>query len=89
MLTDINLIWSKIIKHQRENFYTIRGKLYTYIVEDDNIIIPHVKNGRIPKNNIEKALAVKNPSPQKIGLAGVWGPSYVYGIITDDRIKNN
>lgn len=40
----------------------------------------------ISKEALEKALSIENPTRSKIEEEGIWGPSYVYGIITDKRI---
>ena len=38
---------------------------------------------------IEKAaITIDNPTPSKIKSENIWGPSYVYGIITDERIHS-
>ena len=84
---NIETIWKNIRLCEGETFYKIRGGEYTYIIEDDVIIINEIKGGRITKSSLEKAITLHNPTPRKIGLAGCWGPSYIYGIITDKRIK--
>ena len=32
------------------------------------------------------ALMIENPTPKKIMEEGIWGHSYVYGIVTDKRV---
>ena len=83
----IETIWNNIKLYEGEVFYKIRGGEYTYTVCDDVIIVDGVKAGRINKSALAKALAINNPTPRKIELAGCWAPSYIYGIITDKRIK--
>ena len=82
----IETVWNKIRLHEGETFYKIRGGAYTYTVCNDFLVVNGIKGARITKNTIAKALHVINPTPRKIELAGCWGPSYVYGIITDKRI---
>ena len=49
-------------------------------------MIENIKGSRIKKESIKKALLIDNPSPSKINIENIRGPSYVYGIITDRRI---
>ena len=77
---------SNIIKNENEIFRTIKGIPYTYIVKNDFILINNDKKRRITKDAVAQALLIENPSPSKLNSAGIWGPSYVYGIITDNRI---
>jgi hypothetical protein len=51
------------------------------------LTIEDIKGSNIKKGYIEKAIQIDNPTPKKIKLEGCWGPSYIYGIITDKRIK--
>ena len=84
---NIETVWNQIIKYEGETFYTITGKSYQFVVYTDFILINNLKSRRITKDSMTKAIKIENPTPQKIELAGCWGPSYVYGIITDKRIK--
>ena len=84
---DINTVWNKIKEHEGEVFYTIRGNAYKYAVYDDFLLVENKKNRKVSKESIEKAGKIENPNPSKIGSEGCWGPSYIYGIITDKRIK--
>ena len=79
-------IWNNIKLHEGKTFYKARGGAYTYTVYSDFLVINGIKGGKITKNTLAKALNVINPTPRKIELAGCWGSSYVYGIITDKRI---
>ena len=84
---NIETVWNKIKLYEGEVFYKSRGGEYTYTVCGDVIIVDGIKAGRINKSALAKALNIQNPTPQKIGLAKCWGPSYIFGIITDKRIK--
>ena len=83
----IDKVWANICKHEGDVFYTVRSKAYTYVVKDNYILINNDSRRRITKINLAKALEIQNPTCSKIGSAGIWGPSYIYGIITDRRIK--
>ena len=82
---NIETIWNKIKLYEGEPFHKIRGGEYTYTVCGDMIIIDGINAGRITKNTLAKALNIPNPTPKD--LAGFWAPYYIYGIITDERIK--
>lgn len=83
---DIEKVWNNIKSHEGETFGTVRGIEYTYVVVEDYILINDDKKRRITKDSIKTAITINNPSPSQIKQEGIWGPSYVYGIITDKRI---
>ena len=82
----IDKVWANICKHEGDMFYTVRNKEYTYVVRDNYILINNDSRRKITKINLAKALKIQDPTCSKIGNAGIWGPSYIYGIITDSRI---
>ena len=84
---DINAVWNKIKEHEGEEFYTKRGKPYKYIVYGDFLMVENIKGSRITKCSVGKAFRIENPTPSKIATEGCWGNPYIYGIITDKRIK--
>ena len=79
-------VWSNICKYEGAVFYTVRKIEYTYVVKDNYILINNDPRRRITKDALEKALQLKTITPSKILEENIWGPSYVYGIITDRRI---
>ena len=83
----INQVWKNICKYEGADFFTIRGKKYQYTVIEDYILINNDPRRKVKKENIERALLFQNPSPSKLQREGFWAPSYLYGIITDERIK--
>ena len=83
---NIEKVWGNICKHEGEAFYTVRNKEYDYVVKDDCILVKNDSRKRITKADFEKALSIHNPTWSKIESEGIWGPSYVLGIITDKRI---
>ena len=85
-LNNIDHVWANICKHEGEVFHTVRNIEYTYVVKDNCILINNDVRRKIKKVAIEKALSIENPTPYKIQMANIWGPSYIYGIITDSRI---
>ena len=83
---NIETIWNNIKSNEGEAFRTIRGVEYTYVVVEDYILINNDKKRRITKDSIKTAITINNPSSSKIQKQGIWGPSYVWGLITDKRI---
>ena len=84
---NIDQVWANICKHEGDLFHTVTNIEYTYIVKDNCILINNDARRKITKINLLKALEIPNPTCSKIGNAGIWGPSYIYGIITDHRIR--
>lgn len=84
--SNISKVWANICNHEGEIFYTVRKVPYKYVVKGDYIWVNGDSRRRITKESIEKALEIENPTCSKIGNEGIWGPSYIFGIITDNRI---
>lgn len=83
---NIDAIWNNIRHCEGETFKTVRGVEFQYVVYNDYILINDDKKRKITKDGVKKALSIVNPTPSKIQKAGIWGPSYTYGIIADNRI---
>ena len=83
---DIETVWERIVAHAGEVFYTKRGIKYTYHIRNHQVILENT-NRNIPYSNFETALTVVNPNIVKFEHLNLQGPSYIYGIITDDRIR--
>ena len=82
---NIDKVWANICKHEGEVFYTKTNKEIKYVVKDNDIIVVSIpSHTRISKTNFEKALEMNVSKPSEINLRG---QSYIYGIITDSRIK--
>lgn len=85
-MNEIDQIWTNIINHQREQFYTVKGKACSYEISGNQIILLNT-NRNIPKSNIERALSVINPTVSEFERMNLQGPSYIMAIITDSRIR--
>ena len=85
-ISKIDQIWANICKHEGDVFQTVTNIEYNYVVKDNYILINNDSRRKITKTNLTKALEIQNPTCSKIRNAGIWAPSYIYGIITDDRI---
>lgn len=84
---NIETVWNNIKQHAGEVFCTITGIEYTYVVYTDYLLVNDLTSRKITKCMIEQAIAISDPTPKKIELKGCRGPSYIWGIITDKRIK--
>ena len=84
---NIETIWHNIKQHEGEIFRTITGVEYRYVVYKDYFLVNDLQSRRITKAMIEKAIALENPTVRKIEAEGCRGPSYIWGIITDRRIR--
>ena len=81
----IDVIWSKILKHEGEVFTQIKGKKFTYRISG-NSIIPSTTNRIISSSQIEKALKLE-PLEGTTKIQHLQGPSYIYAILMDYRIR--
>lgn len=88
MKKDFDVIWRRIVSLQGETFYTMRGKPFTYKVVGNNLIPLHIAYGNPTKSGFEKAYNLERiVSPSQLNSEGIMGPSYVYAILTDERVK--
>lgn len=84
---NIEMIWKNIRLYEGEIFRTVSGVEYRYTVYNEGyIFINDDRRRMITKKQFNSAILINNPTPSKIKSAGIWGPSYVCGIITDKRI---
>ena len=83
---NIDKVWANICKHEGDVFHTVTNIEYTYIVKDNYILINNDSRRKITKTNLSKALEMNVSKPTEINL---WGQAYIYGIITDSRIKSS
>ena len=81
---NIDKVWTNICKHEGDVFYTVRSKAYTYVVKDNYIILSIPSQTRITKSYFEKALEMNVSKPSELNLRG---QAYIFGIITDSRIR--
>jgi hypothetical protein len=84
----IDNIWNNLLIHENEKFYTKSGIEFIYEIRD-NSIYPKPKSGSkiatISKSAIEQCLQfvpLKNTTP----LQSFFAPSYIYALLTDERI---
>ena len=78
-------IWENIKRHEGEIFYTVSGLEFTYQVVGENLIHTRSKVA-ISKSAFEKAIVLNPQKPSDLHN-DVVGPSYIYAIISDSRIR--
>lgn len=85
-MNDNDKVWRNIVNHEGEQFHTVTGKICSYRISGNQIVLINT-NRNIPKSNIEQALTVVNPTVSKLESMNLQGPSYIMAIITDPRIR--
>jgi len=85
-MSEFDRIWTNILKHEGEEFYTVTGKPCSYRISGNQIVLLNT-NRNISRSNIECALDVVNPTVSKLESMNLQGPSYIMAIITDSRIR--
>ena len=84
---DIEEVWKRIEAHQGETFQQVMGQTFTYTVEG-NAVVPSTTNVKIQKSQFAKALPYVPFEKVSDVPKDVFGPSYVYAILMDERIRN-
>ena len=78
--------WSRIKKHEGDTFKTITGLEFSYSIDGDSII-PSRTDWKIPRSHVLKLLD-RVPLKDTTEIQDVMGPSYLWGILNDERISN-
>lgn len=86
-MSDVETVWARIRANEGEKFYQLRGKIFTYSVVGEYIDL-HTTNQKIPKKHIAQALG-EVPLKDTVQVQHLRGPSYIYAILMDDRIRKN
>lgn len=84
---EIETVWSRIEKHEGEKFRQIRGREFVYAVSGGGVVLS-TTNQSIPKSHFAKALA-EVPLENTVPVQHLRGPSYIYAILMDHRIRRN
>lgn len=83
----IEEVWSRIEAHAGETFRQIRGAEFTYEVRS-GAIWPDRTNRALPRSHVERALE-HVPLSSTVPLQRLQGPSYLYAILMDPRIRQH
>jgi hypothetical protein len=86
MVQHIDKIWQRITDNQGQSFRQKRGKEFKYKVQGATVYLS-TTNHSFSKGHMEKALKyVPLVGPGQIN--NLHAPSYIYGILMDDRIRH-
>lgn len=86
IVLSFDVIWENIENLAGEQFFTKTGLPFTYRIVE-GCVVPDRTNFPLEKSNFEKAASIEKLSgPGQINKL-VWGPAYVFAILTDDRIR--
>ncbi len=86
-MPNIDAVWSRIVAHEGETFRQIRGQEFQYTITGF-ILNPSTTNQNLPKSEFSKALAYV-PLENTVPLQKFRGPSYLYAILMDRRIRGS
>ena len=86
-MTRFEDIWERIKQYQGEEFYQIRGQAFTYDVIG-SVVVPSTTNQQLPKSHFEKAFE-QVPLENTVGIQHLRGPSYIFAILMDKRIRQS
>jgi len=86
-MVDIGTVWSRIEAHAGEDFRLVRGDLFQYEVPG-NYLLPVGRVRHLSRTNFAKALD-RLPLENTRSVSDLQGPSYVYAILMDPRIRRS
>ena len=84
-MPNIDLVWGRIMAHEGETFRQIRSQEFTYEVVS-SVLRPSTTNQNLPKSAFADALDLV-PLASTAPVQHLRGPSYLYAILMDARIR--
>jgi hypothetical protein len=87
MMPTIEEVWGRIEAHAGELFHQKRGAAFTYTV-GGGCVRPDRTNRLLPRSDFTAALELV-PSPTTVPFQRLQGPSYVWAILHDPRIRRD
>jgi len=85
-MTSFDQAWKRIRAHEGEKFHTMRGREFTYVIEQERLC-PSRTVYWIAKNDFRKAYRMVPLDGPGVISNDVRGPSYVWAILHDKRIS--
>lgn len=86
-MIDFETLWNRIIQHENEEFKTKTGLPFTYQISKNKFICSRV-NYNISKKNFLQRYLLGLPQVENINMKEITaGPSYVWAVLHDDRIR--
>ena len=84
-MPNINDVWGRIVSHEGDVFRQIRGQEFTYEIAGGSARLS-TTNQTLSKSVFAQALA-RVPLASTAEVQDLRGPSYVYAILMDTRIR--
>lgn len=84
-MTEFAATWAKVQLHSGETFSTVSGKEFRYEARESGVEML-TTNRLLPRSDFEKAFA-RMPVGGPGALQDLQGPSYIYAILTDPRLR--
>lgn len=84
---DIATVWARISANAGSEFRTVKGEIFRYEIVSMQIALDRT-NHQIAKSHVEKALS-RVPLKNTATIKDLRGPSYLYAILMDDRIRQD
>ena len=84
-MVSFDAIWARIKHCEGQTFQQIRGREFSYAV-DGSVVIPSTTNQNIPRSHVEEASKLV-PLSNTVPVQHLRGPSYIYAILNDKRIR--
>ncbi len=84
---DIQEVWERIEAHAGQTFNQLRGGAFAYGVVGGHVV-PDRTYQQIPRSHFERALDLV-PLESTRPVQHLRGPSYIYAILMDHRIRRN
>ncbi len=85
-MPDIDEVWERIKKHEGDKFHTKTYKPFTYKIRGD-MFYPSRTHWQVPKADFGKALELVPFDGPGVVNNLVQGPSYVWAVLHDRRIR--
>lgn len=82
---DMECLWSVLEYYEGQEFYTVSGKKFTYRITDDSMKVKNIKIAKVVFSKVLCQLPVRKPCE----LGNVLGKSYVFSVLSDNRIGVN
>ncbi|MHB1164365.1 MAG: hypothetical protein ACYC90_00355 [Candidatus Nanopelagicales bacterium] len=86
---DIHVAWERIRTHVGEEFHTVKGRKFTYVITGNSLRVTRAGkevNRSLSRGNFEHALSLM-PASGPGELSGQQGASYTWAILMDTRIR--
>ena len=84
-ITEFAATWARVQQHSGETFRTITGKEFRYEARPGGVEMLTTSR-MLPRSSFEEAFA-RMPVPGPGALQDLQGPSYLYAILTDPRVR--